>query len=104
MLLDIGPAKGRQEEQIVSEFLAEFRKRHWPSGAVLPQIWYDPKALLPEASERGAAHAKWVVADRCRLFITSANFTEAAQNRNLEAGFWSSQQHWRVRWSHILKG
>lgn len=86
MLLDIGPAQGRPESEVVSRFLSEFRQRHWPDGATLPEIWYDPMALIPDATERGVAHAKCIVADRCRLFITSANFTEAAQSRNLEAG------------------
>lgn len=86
MLLDIGPAEGRPESDVVSTFLSEFRQRHWPDGAGLPEIWYDPLALATNAAQRGVAHAKCIVADRFRLFITSANFTEAAQSRNLEAG------------------
>ena len=31
-------------------------------------------------------HAKCIVVDGVQLFISSANFTEAAQNRNLEVG------------------
>ncbi|MDZ4799922.1 MAG: DISARM system phospholipase D-like protein DrmC [Bryobacteraceae bacterium] len=86
MLLDVGPAKGRTEAKTVADFLDEFRNKHWPEQAPLPEIWYDPKSLLPDASERGVAHAKCVVTDDFRLFISSANFTEAAQSRNLEAG------------------
>ena len=36
--------------------------------------------------QRAVAHAKCVVADNRYLFVSSANFTEASQNRNLEAG------------------
>ncbi|MEZ4431632.1 MAG: phospholipase D-like domain-containing protein [bacterium] len=31
-------------------------------------------------------HAKAVIVDRRKAFVTSANFTEAAQARNIEAG------------------
>ena len=31
-------------------------------------------------------HAKCIVVDRQELFISSANFTEAAQNRNIKVG------------------
>jgi phosphatidylserine/phosphatidylglycerophosphate/cardiolipin synthase-like enzyme len=85
MLLDIGEAKGT-EEKTVESFLINFRARHWPSGQPLPEIWYDPKAILTDAKERGVAHAKCVVADNRWLFVSSANFTEAALTRNLEAG------------------
>jgi phosphatidylserine/phosphatidylglycerophosphate/cardiolipin synthase-like enzyme len=33
-----------------------------------------------------AFHAKCVVLDEAELFVSSANFTEAAQNRNVELG------------------
>ena len=35
---------------------------------------------------RGSLHAKCVVVDRSTALVTSANFTEAAQHRNIEAG------------------
>jgi len=41
---------------------------------------------LPHGPQRAVAHAKCVVADNRYLFVSSANFTEASQNRNLEAG------------------
>lgn len=85
MLLDIGEAKGT-EEQTVELFLSNFQKRHWPEGQPLPEIWYDPKAIVPDANERAVAHAKCVVADCRWLYVSSANFTEAALTRNLEAG------------------
>ena len=39
-----------------------------------------------DLTARSAMHAKCVIADGCTAFISSANFTEAAQQRNIEAG------------------
>jgi phosphatidylserine/phosphatidylglycerophosphate/cardiolipin synthase-like enzyme len=39
-----------------------------------------------EAAKRSCLHAKCVVVDRRVAFVTSANFTEAAQTRNIEVG------------------
>ena len=86
MLLDIGEAEGQSEEAVVRRFLDDFRRRRWPEGQALPEIWYDPLSLLPHGEHRAVAHAKCVVAGERRLFVSSANFTEAAQNRNIEAG------------------
>lgn len=85
MLLDVGAGKGTEHE-IVTQFLQTFKERHWPEYQPLPEIWYDPKALLANSNERAVAHAKCVVADEHWLFVSSANFTDAALSRNLEAG------------------
>jgi cardiolipin synthase len=45
----------------------------------------DPQALDPEGPG-GVLHAKAVVADDEAVFITSANLTEAALDRNIELG------------------
>ena len=86
MLLDIGEGEGQSEAAAVHRFLEDFRRWHWPDGAALPEIWYDPLSLLPHGESRAVAHAKCVVADNRYLFVSSANFTEASQSRNLEAG------------------
>jgi len=52
----------------------------------LPEVYYDPRSLDIAAQERSAMHAKCIVVDRQELFISSANFTEAAQNRNIKVG------------------
>jgi phosphatidylserine/phosphatidylglycerophosphate/cardiolipin synthase-like enzyme len=44
------------------------------------------RALSAEPGPRASLHAKCIVVDRRWSFITSANFTEAAQERNIEAG------------------
>ena len=39
-----------------------------------------------ETGGRAALHAKCIVVACSEAFVTSANFTEAAQDRNIEAG------------------
>ncbi|MCC7541103.1 MAG: phospholipase [Deltaproteobacteria bacterium] len=68
-----------------SAYLDEFAREHWPEGAPLPAIYYDPE-VLSGAARRTTLHAKCVVVDERWAFVTSANFTEAAQERNIEAG------------------
>lgn len=72
-------------ENIVLRFAQDFWKRHWP-WETRPEVWFDPRALAPERGERACLHAKFVAVDREKILVTSANFTEAAQQRNVEAG------------------
>ena len=48
-------------------------------------MFYDPRALDPEGPG-GVLHAKAVVVDDEAVFVTSANLTEAALDRNIELG------------------
>lgn len=66
-------------------FAADFFRRHWP-GTRRPEIFYDPRALEAVGSTRASQHSKCVVVDDREALVTSANFTEAAQERNIEAG------------------
>jgi phosphatidylserine/phosphatidylglycerophosphate/cardiolipin synthase-like enzyme len=75
-------------EAIVLRYADEFKQRHWPWQPV-PEVYYDPRALSTDSHTRASLHAKIVVVDRCKLFLTSANFTEAAQQRNVEMGLLS---------------
>ena len=45
-----------------------------------------PRSLDVAEEKRASLHAKCVVVDRKHVFISSANFTEAAQERNVEVG------------------
>ena len=49
------------------------------------RVFYDPRALDPEGPG-GVLHAKAVVADDEAVFVTSANLTQAAFERNIELG------------------
>lgn len=73
------------DDAIVLRYADEFKKRHWPWDQA-PEIYYDPRALSTESHIRASLHAKVVVVDKSKLFLTSANFTEAAQQRNIEMG------------------
>jgi len=63
----------------------DFRRRQWP-GPTLPRLFYDPRALDLASAFRASLHAKVLIVDRRAALVTSANFTEAAQRRNIETG------------------
>ncbi len=71
--------------EIVRRFAHEFVAKHWP-GDKLPDLYYDPRALAEDSEQRASLHAKCVIADRRVALITSANFTDAAQRKNIEVG------------------
>lgn len=66
-------------------FRETFVREHWPEKTRMPALYYDPESQK-QGSSRTSLHAKCVVVDGRWAFITSANFTEAAQERNIEAG------------------
>lgn len=70
--------------ELVRRFADRFWSADWP-GAARPRVFYDPRALDPDAPG-GVLHAKAVVADDEAVFVTSANLTEAALERNIELG------------------
>ena len=88
MFLDIQRSNGDTStpNELVRRFLHRFRSAEWPTGAPLPRIYYDPRSLAPARQDRAALHAKCVVVDGKDVFVSSANFTEAAQERNVEIG------------------
>jgi hypothetical protein len=71
--------------EIVARYVHEFREKHWPWD-VVPELFYDPRSLAEDAGKRTSLHAKCVVVDAAVALVTSANFTEAAQERNIEVG------------------
>lgn len=73
------------EEDPVKRFATEFLANEWP-GPIPPDMYYDPRSLSEEGGGRSSLHAKCVVIDRSISLVTSANFTEAAQLRNIEVG------------------
>src|ERR1022692_2742838 len=86
LLLNIQRKKGdtTASEQLVRRFADHFWKSDWP-GSSHPSVFYDPRALDPEGLG-GVLHAKAIVADDEVSFVTSANLTEAALDRNIELG------------------
>ncbi len=88
MFLDVqrGPGDTSMASELVKRFAERFKTREWPEGRPLPQVFYDPRSLDLEADKRACLHAKCVVVDGEAVFVSSANFTEAAQERNIEMG------------------
>ena len=86
LLLNIERRQGDTSapDQVVRRFTDRFWGEEWP-GTRRPSVFYDPRALeLPRPT--GVLHAKAVVKDEEAVFITSANLTEAALDRNIELG------------------
>jgi phosphatidylserine/phosphatidylglycerophosphate/cardiolipin synthase-like enzyme len=73
------------EAELLKRFADKFRLEEWP-GSRPPEVYYDGRALALGASEHASLHAKCIVVDEHKVLVTSANFTEAAQLRNIEAG------------------
>jgi PLD-like domain len=84
--LDIArkPADTSLTSEIVRRFALDFLAKHWP-GVRQPEVFYDPRALAERWEDRASLHAKCVIVDRRTAIVTSANFTEAAQRKNIEA-------------------
>jgi len=88
MYLDIQRDAGDTSapSEVVARFVDRFQRAHWPARNRLPEIFYDPRSLAPEPRDRAALHAKCLLVDARDLFVSSANFTEAGQERNIEVG------------------
>ncbi len=86
LLLNIQRAKGDKTaaSDLVRRFTDRFWGKDWP-GASRPSVYFDPRSLDPEGPGR-VLHAKAVVTDEESVFVTSANLTEAALDRNIEIG------------------
>ena len=73
-------------DQIMRGFVDRFRSAQWPLEKPLPHVYYMPRSLALSSNGCSALHAKCVVVDCQDVFVSSANFTEAAQMRNIEVG------------------
>lgn len=88
---------------IESGFAAEFKRKHW-SGRRMPAIWHDPRFFDGSKGNIGVLHAKIIVVDRRTAFVTSANFTEAGQSRNIEVGVLIRHAHTAERLANYFDG
>ena len=87
LLLTVPRPKGEAStsaDALVERFASRFWTVDWP-GDARPMVFYDPRSISPDGPT-GVLHAKTVVVDEEVLFVTSANLTEAALDRNIEAG------------------
>jgi phosphatidylserine/phosphatidylglycerophosphate/cardiolipin synthase-like enzyme len=77
-------------DAVVARFAERFWGQDWP-GEKRPSVFYDPRSLS-SAGDVGVLHAKAVVVDDRAAFVTSANLTEAAFDRNIEVGILSRER------------
>jgi phosphatidylserine/phosphatidylglycerophosphate/cardiolipin synthase-like enzyme len=73
------------DSELLHRFVHRFRTKEWP-GKKMPELYFDPRSLNLKPEKRSSLHAKCIVVDRRMALVTSANFTEAAQMRNIEVG------------------
>lgn len=83
-LLPISEARSVSPESYAHAVLDLFWELFWPFPGNKPELYYDPRS----AENFGVAslHAKCLVVDHEQTLITSANFTERGQERNIEVG------------------
>jgi phosphatidylserine/phosphatidylglycerophosphate/cardiolipin synthase-like enzyme len=88
MFLDIQRGHGdtTAAPKLIRRFAARFRSDQWPKDRPLPEVYFDPRSLETDPERRASLHAKCVIVDGKDVFVSSANFTEAAQQRNIEIG------------------
>ena len=86
LLLNI--QRGRSDTTAAQELVRRFADRFWGTdwpGSSRPRVYYDARSLEPRGPT-GVLHTKAVVTDGEAVFVTSANLTEAALDRNIEIG------------------
>ena len=87
LILNVPPddKNGLYETAAVDKYAKAFWKYHWP-WARKPAVFYDPRGPEKTPHLPACQHAKCILVDGVTAFITSANFTESAQERNIELG------------------
>lgn len=65
--------------------IEEFFAKNWPFEGKRPVVFYDPRTAVP-GPPWASLHAKCVVVDTRWSLVTSANFTDRGQTRNIELG------------------
>lgn len=97
ILLDLTHKRGPKKLPFAAvgpTFIQQFKQHQWP-GERLPEIWDYREGF--ESNDAGVMHAKVIIVDRKTAYVTSANFTEAAQDRNIEAGVLVQNTHFAGR-------
>jgi phosphatidylserine/phosphatidylglycerophosphate/cardiolipin synthase-like enzyme len=87
IIVNVGPDEDRgiYDAAALAKYVRSFWKYHWP-WSLRPRVYYYPRGALQDKATRACQHAKCILVDGKTAFITSANFTESAQERNIELG------------------
>lgn len=73
-------------EELVEKFICDFKSKNWPKSATrCPDVYHFPTSLTI-GSTTTSLHAKCYIVDQEMALVTSANISNAAQRRNMEAG------------------
>jgi len=70
----------------VARFVHTFKTSQWPYLAPMPYVYCCDQIIDSQTGKLGSLHAKCIVVDNEQVFVSSANFTEAAHERNIEVG------------------
>ncbi len=88
MFLDVPRARGDTSSinNRIARFVQAFKTSQWPNRAPMPQVYCCEQIMETENGKPGSLHAKCIAVDDQQVFVSSANFTEAGQDRNIEVG------------------
>jgi len=88
LIVDVSHARQDEGEPMAitaNRFRQRFLEHCW-DGERPPDLYHDPRGFSDSTQARGVMHAKVIIIDEAAALVTSANFTAAAQRRNIEAG------------------
>lgn len=92
-------------ERHAEQALAEFMQKNWPFGPPFPALYYDKRAIVAPPPW-SILHAKCVIVDSERAFVSSANFTMQGQEKNIEVGVLlhdpAFAQHLATQWTSLI--
>jgi phosphatidylserine/phosphatidylglycerophosphate/cardiolipin synthase-like enzyme len=74
----------KRGDEVARKTAERFLADNWPFGPPVPALYYDPRCADP--SIFASVHAKCVVVDGSMALVSSANFTDRGQSRNIEVG------------------
>ena len=81
------PYKSQLSTDILLHQFSDYFKNEIWGNSRHPEVFYDTRALNCEQfTEQYCLHSKFIIVDQHQIFLTSANFTEAAHQRNIETG------------------
>ena len=88
------------ETDLVAQYAKRFVSDNWP-GQRLPDMYYDPRGLQMAVAMRSNFHPKCLLVDGEEALVTSANFTMAAQKKNVEVGVKIKAPSWSLAFERI---